>query len=86
MTRLASPARRLKRPYPTLLGQNVYVSCPRRIRSTEKPYALGDRRREVDGRKGELIVGKTYGIPRKNEGESITLLGQLAWVEGEGGA
>ena len=87
MARLDSLARRLKQPCPTLQGQNVYVSCPRRIRftletymfysryvyvatkqgirSTEKPYALGDRRMEVDGGKGELIMGKTYSISRE---------------------
>ena len=79
MTHLDSLARRLKRACPTLQGQNVYVSCPRRIRfeqyvyvatkqgirSTEKPYTLGDRWIEVDGGKGELIMGKTYRIPRE---------------------
>ena len=65
MTRLASPPRRLKWACPTLQGQNVYVATKQGIRSTEKPYALGDRRKEVDGGKGELIVGKTYSIPRE---------------------
>lgn len=35
------------------------------IRPAEKPYALGDLRMEIDGGKGELIMGKTYRIPRE---------------------
>ena len=40
MTRLASPPRRLKWACPTLQGQNVYVSCPRRIRFTLETYTF----------------------------------------------
>ena len=49
----------------TFYSRYVYVATKQGIRSTEKPYALGDRRKEVDGGKGELIVGKTYSIPRE---------------------
>ena len=48
-----------------VLPRYVYVATKQGIRSTEKPYALGDRRMEVDGGKGELIMGKTYSIPRE---------------------
>ena len=40
MARLDSLARRLKQPCPTLQGQNVYVSCPRRIRFTLETYTF----------------------------------------------
>ena len=40
MAHLDSLARRLKRPCPTLQGQNVYVSCPRRIRCDQAGYTL----------------------------------------------
>ena len=49
----------------TFHARNVYVATKQGIRSTEKPYALDDRRWEVDGGKGELIMGKTYSIPRE---------------------
>ena len=52
MARLASPARRLKRPYPTLQGQNVYVSCPRRIRFTLETYTFYSRYVYVRTREG----------------------------------
>ena len=70
----------------TFYSRYVYVATKKGIRSTEKPYALGDRRTEAGGGKGELIMGKTYSILGKDEGEGITVLGQLAWIEGEGGA
>ena len=70
----------------TFYSRYVYVATKKGIRSTEKPYALGDRRMEAGGGKGELIMGKTYSILGKDEGEGITVLGQLAWIEGEGGA
>lgn len=51
-------------PYPS--GSKRIRFMPKQgIRSTEKPYALGDRRMEVDDGKGELIMGKTYSIPRE---------------------
>ena len=40
MARLAPPPRGLKRACPTLQGQNVYVSCPRRIRCDQAGYTL----------------------------------------------
>ena len=40
MDRLASPSRRVNRPYPTLQGQNVYVSRSKRIRSDQAGYTL----------------------------------------------
>ena len=40
MARLDSLARGLKGPCPTLQGQNVYVSCPRRIRFTLETYTF----------------------------------------------
>ena len=43
MAHLASPARRLKRPYPTLQGQDVYVSCPRRIRFERETYTFSSQ-------------------------------------------
>ena len=49
----------------TFYSRYVYVATKQGIRSTEKPYTLGDRRMEVDGGKGELIMGKTYRIPRE---------------------
>ena len=49
----------------TFRAQDVYVATKQGIGSTENPYALGDRRMEVDSGKGELIMGKTYSIPRE---------------------
>ena len=49
----------------TFYSRYVYVATKQGIRSTEKPYALGDRRMEVDGGKGESIMGKTYSISRE---------------------
>ena len=50
-TCLASPPRRLKWACPTLQGQNVYVSCPRRIRFTRDTYTFRPSRVYVVGKR-----------------------------------
>ena len=49
VARLDSLARRLKRACPTLQGQDVYVSCPRRIRFTRDTYTFRPSRVYVAG-------------------------------------
>ena len=69
MTRLASPPRRLKWPCPTLQGQNVYVSCPRRIRFTLETYTLCSRYVYVLMRKGIRSAHATDKAGTLSEGE-----------------
>ena len=88
MARLDSLARRLKGPFPTLQGQNVCVSCPRRIRFTLETYTFSSQNVYVATKQGIRSTEQPYALgDRRMEvdgGKGESIMGKTYSISREG--